>query len=64
MVQCLAPAFGSGDSYIQVILNLGLPDEVIEVAGSEAGIKLTVLSAGFPRYNALYFNFIPYALIW
>ena len=63
MVQCLAPAFGSGDSYVQIILNLGLPDEVIKLAGSEAGIKLCVLSAGFTRYNALYFR-PPQVLIW
>jgi len=63
VIQCLAPAFGRGNSYIQIILNLGLPDEVTEVSGSEAGIKLCVLGVGFTRCNTLYF-LPPWALIW
>ncbi len=39
MVQYLAPAFGSGDGYIEIILDLVLPDEVAEASGSEIGIK-------------------------
>jgi len=59
VVQRFASAFGGNDSYVQIILNLDLPDEITKVPGSEAGIKLAVLSAGFTRYNALYFNFTP-----
>jgi hypothetical protein len=47
VVQCLASAFGSGDSYIQIVLNPGLPDEVIKTPWSQAGIKWYVLSSGF-----------------
>ena len=56
MVQCLTSAFGSGDSYVQIVLDPGLPDEVIKPPGSEASIKWYVLSGGFTRYNAVYFN--------
>ena len=47
MVQCLTPAFGSGDSYAHVVLNLGLPDEAIKAPGAEASIKWYILNAGF-----------------
>ena len=47
MVQCFTPAFGSGDSYLDVILNSMLPDEVIKTPGAQAGIKWYVLSTGF-----------------
>ncbi len=60
MVQRLAPAFGSGDSYVQVVLNLALPDEIIKTPWPQAGIKWYVLSAGFTRYNASYFNLPPF----
>ena len=46
MVQRLAPAFSRSDSYLQVILNLTLPDEVIKASGSEASIKGYILSLG------------------
>jgi len=59
MVQRLTPAFGSGDSYVQVFLDLALPDEVIKMPWSQAGIKWYILSAGLTRYNASYFNFTP-----
>ncbi len=47
MVQRFAPTFGRGDSYVQIVFNLGLPDEVIKATGSEAGVKWYVFSAGF-----------------
>jgi len=47
MVQRLAPAFGRRDSYVQIVLNLGLPDEVIKATGPEAGVKWFVFSAWF-----------------
>jgi len=47
MVQRLASTFGRGDGYVQIILNPGLPNEVIKVTGSEAGVKWYVFSAGF-----------------
>ena len=59
MVQRLTPAFGSSDSYAQIVLNPGLPNEVIKAPGAQASIKRYVLSAGFTRYNALYFNLTP-----
>ncbi|GAH97676.1 unnamed protein product [marine sediment metagenome] len=46
MVQRLAPAFSCSDSYLQVILNLILPDKVIKASGSEAGIKAYILGFG------------------
>ena len=56
MVQRFASAFGSGDSYVQIIFDLALPDEVIKTPWSQAGIKRYVLVSGFTRYNASYFN--------
>jgi hypothetical protein len=47
MVQRLIPAFSRRDSYLEVILNLILPDEVIKTPGAEAGIKGYILSPGF-----------------
>ena len=47
VVQCFAPAFGSGDSYIQILLNPILPDEVIKAPGTETGIQWRVLGVGF-----------------
>ncbi len=63
MVKCLAPAFGSGDSYVQIVLNPGLPDEVIKTPRSQAGIKWYVLSSGLTRYNASYFNLTPFRFL-
>ena len=60
MVQRLIPALGSGNSYIQIVLNPSLPDEVIKTPWSQAGIKWYVLSTGFTRYNASYFNLTPF----
>jgi len=59
MVKCLAPPFSRGDSYIQILLNSSLTNELIKAAGPEAGIKGYVLSTGFTRYNAVYFNLTP-----
>ncbi len=56
MVQRPTPAFGSGDSYVQIILDLGLPDEVVKTPWPQAGIKWYVLTMGFTRYNASYFD--------
>jgi hypothetical protein len=46
MVQRLIPAFSRRDSYLQVFLNLVLPDEVIKALGSEASIKGYILGSG------------------
>jgi len=59
MVKCLTPPLSRGDSYAQVFLNSGLTNEVIKVTGSEADIKRCILSTGFPRYYAVYFNLTP-----
>ncbi len=59
MVQWLAPAFSRGDSYAQIVLDFGLPDEVIKMPWSQAGIKWYVFTAGFTRYNASYFGLAP-----
>jgi len=59
MVKCLTSPFSRSDSYAQVLLNSGLTNEVIKVSGSEADIKRYVLSTGFTRYNAVYFNLTP-----
>ncbi len=47
MVQRFTPAFGSGDSYLQIVLDLALPDEVIKTPGAQASIKWCVLISGF-----------------
>lgn len=47
MVQRFSSAFGCGDGYVQVFLDFVLPDEIIKVAGAQAGIKWYVFSAGF-----------------
>lgn len=54
MIQRLTSAFSSDNSYVQIVLDLALPDEFIEAAGSQAGIKWLVLGTGFPRYNPSY----------
>jgi len=59
MVQRLIPALGCGNSYVQVVLDLGLPNEVLKAPGAETGFKGYIFSAGFTRYNALYFNLTP-----
>jgi len=55
MVQRLTSAFSGDNSYVQIVLDLALPDEFIEVAGSQAGIKWFVFSTGFTRYDSSYF---------
>lgn len=60
MVQCLAPALGSHNSYVQIVLDLDLPDEIVKPPWSQAGIKRYVLSSGLTRYNASYFNLTPF----
>jgi len=47
MVQRLTPAFGSGDSYVHIVFDLALPDEVIKAPWSQAGIKWYVFTAWF-----------------
>jgi len=59
MVKCLTPPFSCGDSYVQILLNSGLTNELIKATGPEAGIKRYVFSTGFTRYNAVYFNLTP-----
>jgi hypothetical protein len=46
MVQRLAPAFSRRDGYLDVFLNLVLPDEVSKASGSEAGVKGYILGSG------------------
>jgi hypothetical protein len=55
MVQRLVPALSRGDGYLEVILNLILPDKVIKTPGAKAGVKVYILSPGFARYNSFYF---------
>jgi len=54
VVQRFTPTFGGDDSNVQVLLDLALPDEVIETPWPQAGIKWYILSAGFTRYDAGY----------
>ena len=63
MVQRLAPAFGSSDGYVQIVLNSDLPDEIIKPPWSQAGIKWYILNTGFTRYNASYFNLTPFRFL-
>jgi hypothetical protein len=46
MVQRLVSAFSRSDSYLQVFLNLVLPDEVNKASGSEASVKDYILGSG------------------
>jgi len=46
MVQCLLPALGRGDGYLDVILDLVLADEVAEAPGAEATVQGYVLGVG------------------
>ena len=46
VVERLTPALGRRDGDIQVTLDFILSDEVIKVAGTEAGIQRDVLGAG------------------
>ena len=46
MVQRLAPALSRGDGYLEVFLNLALPDKFSEMARPEAAVKVYVLSFG------------------
>jgi hypothetical protein len=58
MVKRLTPAFSRSNSYLQVLLNLVLTDKLVKATGAEAGVKGYILSRGFTRYNALYFNLL------
>ena len=60
MVKRLISPSSRGDSYAQIILDSGLTNELIKMTRSEAGIKRYVLSTGFTRYNAVYFNLTPF----
>jgi len=46
MVQRLTPAFSGGNRDVQIVLNPGLPDEVIKAARSQAGIEWLILTIG------------------
>ena len=59
VVESLAPAFGGGDSYVQVALYLVLPDKIAKSAGSQTGFKWYVLGAWFTRHNTSYFTLPP-----
>ena len=47
VVQRFTPAFSGGNGYAQIILDLGLPDEVIEAPGSQVCVKRYVLGIRF-----------------
>ena len=47
MVQCFASTFGGGDSYVQIVFDLALPDEIIKTPWPQAGIKWDVLTSRF-----------------
>jgi hypothetical protein len=47
MIQRLVPALSRSDSYLEVILNLVLPDKVIKAPGAKASVKVYILSPGF-----------------
>jgi len=47
MVKCLASTFGRGYSNAQVLFDLLLPDEVIDAARPEAGVKGSIFYTGF-----------------
>jgi len=47
MVQRLAPPLGGGDGYVQVALDLALPDEVAQVAGPEVAVQRDVVAVRF-----------------
>ncbi len=51
VVKRLVSAFGGSDSYVQILLDPVLPDEVGKMSWSQAGIKGNILGAGFTRYN-------------
>ena len=59
MVERLASAFGGGDSYIQVLFYLALPDEVIKTPWPQAGIKRRIFTISFTGDNTSYFNLTP-----
>jgi hypothetical protein len=44
MVQCLVPALSGSDSYIEVILNLILPDKISKAPGTKATVEGYILS--------------------
>jgi hypothetical protein len=46
MVESLPPPPGRGDGYLDIILNLVLPDEVVKAPGPEAAVQGYVLGAG------------------
>jgi hypothetical protein len=54
MVDWFAPAFGSGNTYLEIFLRLILSDEVGQAPGSKTGIERRVLDTGFTRYNTSY----------
>ena len=47
MIQRITPAFGSGDGYTQIFLDLILSDKVVKAPGAEAGVKRYIFSTGF-----------------
>jgi len=46
VVQRLLPAFSRGDGYLEVFLNLVLPDEVVKASGAEAAVEGYILGSG------------------
>ena len=52
MVQRFIPAFGGGNSYLEVFFDTTLPNEIIKTPGTQAAVDRRVLGTGFSRYNA------------
>jgi hypothetical protein len=46
MVQRFVPALSRRDSYVKIVLNFGLPDEVLQAPGTETGLKWRIFSTG------------------
>jgi hypothetical protein len=47
MVKCLAPAFRRFYGNVQVVLDLILPDELIQMAWPETDVKRGIFNVGF-----------------
>jgi hypothetical protein len=56
MVQRLVPALSRGDGYLQVVLNLILPDKIIKTPRSKAAVEVYILGSGLTGNNSVYFN--------
>jgi hypothetical protein len=59
MVKRLTPAFGGGNTYLQIFLSLILSDKVGQVPGSKTRIERCIFFVWFARDNACYFALPP-----